>query len=476
MHPEDSEVPFFEQSSYQTIHSRYRFAPTDSAQHGNMSPGDVIAGSVSALPADCFAVRIQIVFSAAPGSSGEVVFRGYLGHGADETATPPVRSVLSGGRVQTITLDPYFFSIPGGELEFRIERVREDPAATAFSPITLEALHVIPVQAPAAPVTVDGSAGYSTWPMIQSVNGRLICIYSRGTGHDIGEAVRAVYARGSADGIHWDKEEFPVLNTAGCGDVPVGKGIDENGELLVWIRSYGKELHHTLFRSGDGRSFTPVCRPEFDPMPMQMTDIVHVPTVGLMCLWFAGTYQEEHNSWGTMVSCDNGATWEQRIVEAELHIADWPTEPSAVYFGEGRILAVGRTESRRSSTECAQFQLESSDYGRTWTKHRTNITDVATSTPSLILDPETGILSNYYFHRLRGILKCRRVKAVKIWGRPLDWPEPEILGFGSPIDAGNVNAVRMGKRHFVAWYSRRSSGISGILATGCPIPEKDSVM
>ena len=34
---------------------------------------------------------------------------------------------------------------------------------------------------------VENSPGYNAWPMIQAVDGRLICTYSRGSGHSIGE-------------------------------------------------------------------------------------------------------------------------------------------------------------------------------------------------------------------------------------------------------------------------------------------------
>ena len=50
------------------------------------------------------------------------------------------------------------------------------------------------------------------------------------------------------------------------------------------------------------------------------------------------------HSWGTLTSRDNGATWTQTTIESGLTKAQWPTEPSAVYLGDGKILAIARTE------------------------------------------------------------------------------------------------------------------------------------
>ena len=49
---------------------------------------------------------------------------------------------------------------------------------------------------------------------------------------------------------------------------------------------------------------------------------------------------------------------------------------------------------------------------------RTNIGDVNLSTPALILDRKTGMLSNYYYHRRRGVLKRRVATPEQIFGNP----------------------------------------------------------
>jgi len=306
--------------------------------------------------------------------------------------------------------------------------------------------------------TVQNCPGYNSWPMLQNIGSRLVCVYSRGTKHEITEPPRALFARISDDGARSWQTETLIVNTPDRGDVPIGKGLDENGNMLLWNRSaacFGSNrkgaLRHSLYRTSDGIRFTLIAQPELDPEPMQITDIFHISGRGMMALWFAGTYQDDDlSSWGILVSSDNGRTWAQTVIEANLPRIDWPTEPSALYLGNGHIFAIARTESGP-----AQFQLESHDSGRTWTKLRTNISDVMMSTPSLLLDRESGVVSNYYYQRSRGLLKLRRTPLKNVIGNPTAWPEPEIIAEGSPesIDAGNVNAVSLNGRHYIAYYS-----------------------
>jgi len=83
------------------------------------------------------------------------------------------------------------------------------------------------------PRIVQEAKGYNSWPMIQAIGETLMCVYSRGSGHTIGEDDRAVYARTSADrGKTWTAEAV-VANSPGYGDVEVGKGLDSNGAMLL---------------------------------------------------------------------------------------------------------------------------------------------------------------------------------------------------------------------------------------------------
>ena len=303
-----------------------------------------------------------------------------------------------------------------------------------------------------SPWMVQDVKGYNSWPFVQTVGGGLVCAYSRGDRHSIDERSRGVYARKSMDGGRTWAAESKVVNTPDYGESAIGKGVDENGAMLLWVRCVGADWHHDLYRSADGVSFERIAVLRPDPMPMQITDVFPVPGVGLMSLWFAGDYQKgPHSSWGVLTSKDDGRTWTQRTIEKDLEKTDWPTEQAGVWLGNGRILVVARSEGAG-----CQFQITSTDSGITWKRTKTNITDVNSSTPSLILDQKTGQLANYYYHRGARKMKRRTVDAAYIFNHPMDWPAPETLAEGyekRAWDAGNVNATVFVGRHFLATYT-----------------------
>ena len=446
--------------------------------------GQSVAGIVTGLPSRCAAVKVEIVVTttdAATSPAYEDVYRVHLSQMVENAPFTaryypgnPVRTALPAApfHTRTIVLESYYPVEPKTPLCVRIQREPADPADTFTRPTGLAMVKVTPLDALAKPQVVQNVSGYNSWPMIQAIGEKLVCVYSRGTGHTIGEDARAVYARTSTDnGKTWTTETV-VANTPGYGDVAVGKGLDSTGAMLLWVRRVGKEWHHDLYRTTDGVKFTLVATPKLAVSPVQITDIFAVPKVGLMALWFAGGYADgPDHSWGTLTSRDNGATWTQTPIESGLTKAQWPTEPSAVYLGDGRILAIARTEVGDASSARSQFQMVSSDFGATWKREKTNIGDVFASTPGLILDVETGLLSNYYYQRGRGILRRRVVEPGSVFGHPLKWPASEAVATGSEIafDAGNVNATAIKGTHYLSFYSGKAPD-TAILVSAVPAP------
>ena len=314
-----------------------------------------------------------------------------------------------------------------------------------------------PGESPAAEIVVADSPGYDSWPMCQTLGRKIVCAWSRGSRHDVFEPGRAVFARVSPDGGQTWEEETQVCNTPGRGDVTVGKGLDEEGRMLLWVRHSGPDgFRHWLYRSSDGKRFLCIAEPELPFNLVQITDIFHLPGIGLAALFFGGSYGKDGpHYWGKLTSTDNGASWHPTVIEENLPRSQWPTEPSAVSLGDGRLLAVARTEVTEDSSEKAQFQLTSPDAGRTWHKAKTNITDVMISTPSLILDRETHLVSCYYYYRGKGLLNRRTADVREIFDAPLDWSAPETVAVGSceVCEAGNVNASASPMGHVLAWYS-----------------------
>jgi len=447
--------------------------------------GQSVAGLVTGLPSGCAAVKVEIVVTttdAETSANYEDVYRCHLSQMVEDAAFTsryalghPVRTALPAAPfyTRTILLASYYQVEPNAPLWVRIQREPADPADSFTHPTGLAMVKVTPLDVLAKPHVVQNVSGYNSWPMIQAIGEKLVCVYSRGTAHSIGEDVRAVYARTSTDnGKTWTTETV-VANTPGYGEVAVGKGLDSTGAMFLWVRRIGSgEWHHDLYRTTDGVTFALVATPKLAVTPMQITDIFAVPKVGLMALWFAGHYRDDSShSWGRLTSSDNGATWTQTTIESKLPKPEWPTEPSAVYLGNGRILAIARIEGRGVYTTRSQFQMVSTDYGATWTRSRTNIGDVAASTPSLILDAETGLLSNYYYQRGWGVLWRRVVDPDSVFDNPLNWPASEAVATGSriAIDSGNVNATAIRGTHYLAFYSGEAPD-TAILISVLPAP------
>lgn len=449
--------------------------------------GGAVSAVSAKMPGGYRGVKIEIAAASLEKPKGkydEDVYRAVLSQTDPKTKKEvnklkcvPARSKISAWpfREKTVELESCYPAIQGLPVNVRIERLSGDPSDTFDAPTALIEVKMTPVEDLPAPANVETAKGYNSWPMMQALGGKLVCVYSRGSAHTIHEGKRGAYARVSEDGGKTWSTETLLSNDPDFGEVPIGKGLDENGDMLVWIRFVGKgRVEHKLFRTKDGRNFEFVCSPKLSPTPMQITDVFKVPTVGLMAIWFTGNYGEDAlNSWGTLVSKDNGRTWTQKTAESGLNHKNWNTEQSAAYIGNGRILAIARIEHSADSTERAQFQLESRDYGKTWTRERTNIGDVFISTPSIVYDEKTGLISNYYYQRARGMLKRRVADADRIFGHPLAWPNPEIVAFASAVgyDAGNVNATVVGDTHYLAYYSGDSKN-AAIVVSSAKAPRK----
>jgi hypothetical protein len=448
--------------------------------------GQSVAGVVTSFPSGCSAVKVEIIVTTTdPAASQDLedVYRVHLTQLVEDapfTASyhqgSPVRTRLSPHPLYTrnIILESYYETVPIAPLWVRIQREPGDPADTYTRPTGLVAVKITPVDAPARSHVVQDVTGYNSWPMMQAIGDKLVCVYSRGQGHTVGEDARAVYSRTSVDGGKTWTDETVVADTPGFGEVPVGKGLDSSGNMFLWVRRVGKTWHHDLYRSADGVKFELVATPPLPVKPVQITDIFEVPTVGLMALWFGGSYKEDDgHSWGTLTSRDHGATWDQIVVESDLHKSQWPTEPAAVYLGDGQIFAIARTDLAVNTTERAQFQMVSTDHGTTWTRQRTNIGDVTNSTPSLIFDAGTGLLSNYYYHRGYGALRRRVVAPARVIDNPLNWPASEVVAHGSKVkfDAGNVNATVIKGTHYLSFYSGKAPD-TAVLVSAHPAPSK----
>lgn len=429
--------------------------------------GQSLVGVFDAAPhvADGYEVAVEFFQPFGSDTTKKQVWKVIATPMTDGVANPVASGLLGSPRVRYSKADftfnrdviePLIRLDPAQPVNIRLTRDNADAKDDFTGSVGVVGVSVKGVKLP-APSTVQVADAYNAWPFLASAGGRLICVYSKGVVHNYPDLTRKVVCKYSTDnGVTWSAEST-VVDTPSFDDTAVGIGKDSSGNLLLWVRkcAVSGTYAQVLFRSTDyGTSWSQISAPAFATNTIQCGGIFSVPTVGLMSLYHAGAYGGGLHAWGVVKSADDGLTWTQTQIETDLTDTTWPTEISGIYTTAGKILALGRTELSSStvSTSRAMVQLESSDYGVTWTRTSTNITDVVQSTPTLLSDGAN--LHCYYYHRGWGILKRRKTTIAAVQGVPDAWPTSSALAIGSKIisDAGNASACLHDGRHYVAYY------------------------
>lgn len=294
---------------------------------------------------------------------------------------------------------------------------------------------------------VSTDDGYNAFPFIGVVKDKLVCVYSVGKNHTDNTSVD-IFAKTSPNGVIWSKAK-KIISTENVRDTITGLGHDSLGIIYFWNRkgtSVNADCSFDLYKTSDGIVFTKKSSPVFDIKPSHIGDALHIPTVGVIS--FYNTYRATRNSYGYVLTKDGGETWSQIEIASPTTQSDTPTEIYGVYIGDGKIIALGRSED-----SAAMFQIQSNDYGKTWETKKTNITDVYLSTPTLIYGDD-GYITVYYYNRADGKLKKRRAIASTVFENPSSWGEPSNIASGAVgQDAGNANSVKFNGNNIIAYYS-----------------------
>lgn len=449
----------------------------------------VLAAGVD-IPTDCDGVAVVASFAASGDqTSNPAVYRAILSAPSDgslvsdgQTIGACVVTQLPGANaIRRQTIEACFPRPTGSGAAFlRVTREAADGFDLWSGDANLATIEAIPVYLPEKPVEVAPNDAYNSWPMIISSGARLHCYYSKGIEHDTpSTAGRSVVARYSDDdGETWSAERILVDGGGSVDYATCGKGVDSAGNILLWVRRTAVANTPTmhLYRSTDGGdTFTLIASPTFAVRVIQITDIISVPTVGLMAFWMAGALSgEAGRSWGTVVSANDGATWTQSKKEDSADDLSWPTEISGAYLGSGKIMAIGRSEvTWTASAQQSMFQLTSSNYGSTFSRNRTNISDIHKSTPSVINDASG--FNVYYFRRTWGSVRRRQLAdtttvfsggaSARLW--PAAAPIAQFSNF-TDADAGNANACVHNGYHFIAYYLGDPSNCSILVSRITP--------
>lgn len=294
---------------------------------------------------------------------------------------------------------------------------------------------------------VSTDDGYNAFPFIGVVKDKLVCVYSVGKNHTDNTSVD-IFAKTSQNGVIWSKAK-KIISTENVRDTITGLGHDSLGIIYFWNRKgtpVNADCSFDLYKTSDGIVFTKKSSPVFDIKPSHIGDALHIPTLGVIS--FYNTYRATRNSYGYVLTKDGGETWSQIEIASPTTQSDTPTEIYGVYIGDGKIIALGRSED-----SAAMFQIQSNDYGKTWENKKTNITDVYLSTPTLIYGDD-GYITVYYYNRADGKLKKRRAIASTVFENPSSWGEPSNIASGAVgQDAGNANSVKFNGNNIIAYYS-----------------------
>lgn len=423
--------------------------------------GQSVAAYVGSLGDGWDGVEISAVIMAPSGTPLETdfdVFQAKLnpliyGQNVDSYSiltNPVAHKSISEGIIDRILLDSFVDVDTSKPFTLLVYRKKDDKKDTNPNPVGIVSVDIKPVVL--QKFEIQQADKYNAWPFISDVGDKLVVVYSKGLNHE-DNVTPDIYRKISLDGGYSWSPEKRIVNSVGVRDTITGKGKDSNGNMLLWVRKGppGNTATHHLYRTNDGETFTSISSPSFTETPTHIGDIFNVPSVGLMAFYNSAAT----HSWGVIKSVDNGITWTQQPIESSLPREECPTEISGAYIDDGKIIAIGRKEYKVAGKPYAQYQIQSSDYGETWSKIHTNIADIAMSTPSLVHDTASGLLNLYYFHRGAGKLRHRKVAASDIWDNPLSWPNSKVIAMGTTNtqDTGNVNAAAFGDKHIAVYYS-----------------------
>ncbi|MBQ5910451.1 MAG: exo-alpha-sialidase [Clostridia bacterium] len=302
---------------------------------------------------------------------------------------------------------------------------------------------------------------YSAWPMLGRVKDKLVCLYTVADQHSATEA--GIYMKTSTTkGLSWTCGKEIFLDKTGVKGI-TGTGNDSEGNMLIWYRDGSPgawQTTHELYKT-DGHSVVLVSAPDF---ALRGGHIGNIFSFDGKLFAFYNTYGNTR-SWGVLKSVDDGLTWEQIPIETDIPKAECPVEIDGFYAGDGKILALGRKDADEGTI--AMFQIQSTDFGESWSKEYTNITDALGSSPSIIFDADTKDITLYFFARTIGQLKHREVNFIDVWNNPQNWSGSKVIisEKARGQDTGNVKTVAVDDIHFATYYagSSTTTGVYGII-------------
>lgn len=308
--------------------------------------------------------------------------------------------------------------------------------------------------------TVKAPDKYNTWAVLVQIDeGKQICFYASGDSHKAngGKEVagrKVVYKITENDGLNWSDEYTMLFNSTTDYTVFGAVYVSANDSIIVFVNENlmsGEETigtDYVVMKSLDGglTFFETFRLSNSTDSDIQTLGYPNVPVVMDNGELIASKQIKVADKWGIifMISTDNGASWNEsyRAVAPIFNtLSEIPWEIRVAYIGNSKLIAIGRNDLGNP------YQLNSDDYGRTWTQFTTNIIDCKQNPlfPLYFDDDNTMVL--YYNDRLSNTVKKRTVDTTFIYDNPTLWSDAEIIAYTSSqankIDSGYITAIRL---------------------------------
>ena len=151
---------------------------------------NAVSGTLDKMPEGYRGLKVEIVatpLNAPKSAFTEDVYRATIFQTEKNSTTPinklkcvPVRSKVPAAplSLKTIELESCYPAKPGLPVIVSIERLNRDPSDTFDAASALLEIRLTPVKDRPTPFVVEDSKGYNSWPMMQALGNKLVCVYS----------------------------------------------------------------------------------------------------------------------------------------------------------------------------------------------------------------------------------------------------------------------------------------------------------
>lgn len=307
--------------------------------------------------------------------------------------------------------------------------------------------------------TVKTDDAYNCWPVLVKTNtNRYVVFYASGlshlsTGNEDVAGRKLCYKYSDNYGVTWS-DETVLFYDPNMDFATFGASSLSNGDIIcfvvkkVLVDGVTTEIDNLVIKSSDnGSNFAEVFAfsdstdeiirsVSYANVPVEMDNGKIIASKQVRVGGYIGL--------AFIFSSDNGNSWNESVTvippDTYTSYDQLPWEVRIAYLGGGRLLAIGRNNVGNV------YQLNSSDYGQTWTRYTTNINDCRKNCLYPLFFKAENQIVLYYNDRSSNTVKKRTVDATFAFKNPTLWPEAKVITYTSSsansADSGYITAAR----------------------------------